>query len=440
MKKIILFMVVVFLTGVVTDVLAQTNAPRKRYPIMPVDRGTLNRWNFYREKAPKARTGKAMVRYPTSLSLLSHLSYVASERDQGYCGDCWLWAGTGVIEIALDVNLGIKDRLSIQFACACYSPYISENCGCEGGWLEDVSAFYSTTGMAIPWSNVNAFWQNADGLCNNSCSDIGTTPNYPITTSSVVTIETVGVGQSTAINNIKSVLNQNKAVYFSYCIPTGDGWDQFFNFWDYQSEDAIWDPSSVCGTTFDSGGGCHAVLCVGYSDESPTNRYWILLNSWGTASGGRPNGLFRCKMNIDYDCQGYWLGVPEYLLSMQTLDITFGDDTRPPVTTVSATSVSSNTATVNGTVNPNGHSTTYYFQYGRDSFYGQTTPGTSAGSGTNAVAANYSLTDLIPGSTYHFRIYAINSCGAAYGSNLTFRTEGEAPHNSFPWLLELLLQ
>ncbi len=46
-------------------------------------------------------------------NLLSHLYYIPEERDQGYIGNCWVWGGTGCMEIALDVQLGIKDRLSI---------------------------------------------------------------------------------------------------------------------------------------------------------------------------------------------------------------------------------------------------------------------------------------------------------------------------------------
>lgn len=42
-----------------------------------------------------------------SRSLLNHLSYMPAERDQGSCGNCWVWAGTGVLEVALSVNEGI---------------------------------------------------------------------------------------------------------------------------------------------------------------------------------------------------------------------------------------------------------------------------------------------------------------------------------------------
>ena len=45
----------------------------------------------------------------------------------------------------------------------------------------------------------------------------------------------------------------------------------------------------------------------------------------------------------------------------------------PTVTTTAATNVTSSSATLNGTVNPNGLTTSVYFQYGTTSGYGITT-------------------------------------------------------------------
>ena len=96
--------------------------------------------------------------------------------------------------------------------------------------------------------------------------------------------------------------------------------------------------------------------------------------------------------------------------------------TPPTVTTGSATSVTSSSATLNGTVNPNGSSTTYYFQYGATTSYGTNTTSTSAGSGSSSVTASASVSGVSSGTTYYYRLVATNSGGSSYGAQRTFTT------------------
>ena len=117
-----------------------------------------------------------------SLSLLSHLQYTPADRNQGSCGNCWAWAGTGVMEIALDVTRGIRDRLSIQYLNSNYNGGSGSNWACCGGWLAGLASFYSGTGMAIPWSNTNAHYQDgtrscASGSTSVAAGSISTTPS-----------------------------------------------------------------------------------------------------------------------------------------------------------------------------------------------------------------------------------------------------------------------
>ncbi|MFC1882956.1 S8 family serine peptidase, partial [Thermodesulfobacteriota bacterium] len=97
----------------------------------------------------------------------------------------------------------------------------------------------------------------------------------------------------------------------------------------------------------------------------------------------------------------------------------------PPVlkvTTGLASSVTTNSAALNGTINPNGISTTYYFEYGTTISYGSKTIETTAGSGTNDVTVSADLTGLSDDTTYHFRLVAENSGRAVYGVDATFTT------------------
>ena len=299
--------------------IVQVDDLRETYPIMRPDRETLMKWIEDYKNAPNAYIDEdLMMRIAPrgSKNLLSHLQYTPSERNQGSCGNCWAWAGTGVIGINLDVNQAALDRLSVQYINSCFGT--GSNYACCGGWLSDVSSFYTSNPQAIPWSNTNASYADGSRTCANgsslvSCGSISTSPDYPIASIQETTITTHGVGQATAIANIKNILGQNKAIWFAFYLADGPDWSAFSSFWNTQGETALWDPDPYCGHTWVTNqGGGHAILCVGYNDDdvNPDNHYWSMLNSWGTAGGGRPNGLFRMKMNIDYDCQLDYYGSP----------------------------------------------------------------------------------------------------------------------------------
>jgi len=305
----------------------QADDVSREHGVMRPDAETLHRWKMNYLHAPQTQaTSGSRLLYSggaaTSQNLLSRLDYTPSQRNQGQCGNCWIWAGTGVMEVALDVDHSIHDRLSIQYFNSNIETAIGKDC-CDGGDLPYLVEFYSTPGyrQAVPWSNTNANWQDGDASCDTAGSSIGTEPNYPITSIQAVTIPTQGVGQSAAIENIKGVLNQNKAVYFTFFMPTATDGNNFYSFWDYNTEESIFDPDFSCGHAYSSGWG-HAVLCVGYNDEDPDNSYWIMLNSWGTTPG-RPNGLFRLDMNMNYDCQFDYYGYTYYSFDFWTLDITY---------------------------------------------------------------------------------------------------------------------
>ncbi|MHB8799709.1 MAG: BACON domain-containing protein [Thermoanaerobaculia bacterium] len=93
----------------------------------------------------------------------------------------------------------------------------------------------------------------------------------------------------------------------------------------------------------------------------------------------------------------------------------------PAVTTGSATGVGQTTATLNGTVNPNGASTTTGFQYGTTTSYGSSVP-TATLSGSTAQSISAYVSGLVCSTTYHFRATGTSSAGTGYGSDATFTT------------------
>jgi hypothetical protein len=88
--------------------------------------------------------------------------------------------------------------------------------------------------------------------------------------------------------------------------------------------------------------------------------------------------------------------------------------------TEAVTNVTRHSATLNGTVNPQGAATNYYFEWGPTTAYGNTTSRQSAGSGTGNVAVSADLTGLGPNTAYHYRLVAISNAGTRFGSDMTF--------------------
>jgi hypothetical protein len=94
----------------------------------------------------------------------------------------------------------------------------------------------------------------------------------------------------------------------------------------------------------------------------------------------------------------------------------------PVVSTANATAIASTSATLNGTVNPEGQATSYQFEYGTTTSYGNQTAATGAGSGSAGVKVSAPIASLAPNTTYHYRLVATNASGTTLGSDVSFKT------------------
>ncbi|HBA73371.1 MAG: hypothetical protein A2X82_12110 [Geobacteraceae bacterium GWC2_55_20] len=99
----------------------------------------------------------------------------------------------------------------------------------------------------------------------------------------------------------------------------------------------------------------------------------------------------------------------------------------PTVSTDPATLVTSTSATLNGTANPNNLSTTVTFEYGTTTSYGSAaTAIESPLNGTITTPVTAPLSGLAPGTGYHYRVKGENIDGTGYGSDRIFTTSGNA--------------
>lgn len=146
--------------------------------------------------------------------------------------------------------------------------------------------------------------------------------------------------------------------------------------------------------------------------------------------------------DLDVDVDGLLAGTTytvtalvDNLLGTVTDTITIIVDTLPlpagegPVAmTAAATSITTTGATLNGTVDPNQSLTVYYYEYGRSTAYGSSTPPATLLVGDSPVAVPSPVSGLTPNTLYHYRLIASNNAGTSTGNDLTFTTSSVNPN------------
>jgi len=102
----------------------------------------------------------------------------------------------------------------------------------------------------------------------------------------------------------------------------------------------------------------------------------------------------------------------------------------PTVVTLAAEDLTPTGATLVAKINACTKSTTVAFHSGPTTTYGQSSAATSGTvTGTAPALSTVALTNLAPGTTYHFRASAVNSKGTTHGDDFTFTT----PHTLASW-------
>lgn len=174
-----------------------------------------------------------------------------------------------------------------------------------------------------------------------------------------------------------------------------------------------------------------------YLSTTVTFEYGTSTNYGQTVTSSQSPVTGNSITNVSASISGLTAGVTYHfrIKTVNSLGTTYGDDMTfttsgqaPIVITQAACCFSSTGATLNGTVNPNLISTTVSFEYGLTTSYGNSiaaNPAVLTGNTNSAVSAI--IASLTPGTTYHFRVKAVNSLGTVYGSDMTFVTSGESP-------------
>jgi len=166
---------------------------------------------------------------------------------------------------------------------------------------------------------------------------------------------------------------------------------------------------------------------------------WGTTTAYGNETSSAPAGGGATAQTVAADISGLSPETTYHYRVVATNDsgTTYGEDRvltteaapQPDVVTGPASSVTLTSATLGGTVNPNGLPTSYHFEWGIDTSYGNRAPASDgdAGSGGSEQAVSADIAGLSPATTYHFRLVATNASGTTYGADQTFVSDPSAP-------------
>jgi len=132
-------------------------------------------------------------------------------------------------------------------------------------------------------------------------------------------------------------------------------------------------------------------------------------------NGSSPNGTWNL-FALDEYVEGSGSIAGGWFLTISTVPAA------PIVTTKAASGVTSTSVILNGTINPLGANSSFAFQLGRDTNYGFAEEIQSIGNGTDPLPVTLNINGLQPGTTYHYRLTALNSAGSTMGTDQSFTT------------------
>jgi len=318
------------------------------YRITPYNATLAAQWQADLAAMPVYQLPPGYLNTPGAVNLLPHLHLDPSTRNQGDTGTCWLWGCTAVMSINYDVQHGgtpaLTNGLSVQFVASNLEMVNStlQDGGCPGTFQR----FYEAVGFAKSWDNVP--WTDSMGCNKTPSASIASQPNIPISQVVLTQLATYTNNQPLAIATMKSAIDAGKALVFELQMANMDDWASFMGYWGKSNltEEAIIDLGFGAGHSSDDSKGSHLMACVGYNDldPDPAKHYWIILNSWGTAGGLRPNAVFHMAMDTQYDAHYESMMTPVPLFRFSVMDATFTDKVRKGVSSLAVSLQDANPA------------------------------------------------------------------------------------------------
>jgi hypothetical protein len=159
-------------------------------------------------------------------------------------------------------------------------------------------------------------------------------------------------------------------------------------------------------------------------EYGPTNAYGTITEEASAGSGDVFEGVSVHLEDLEPGTLYHFR-----LVAKNAHGTTFGEDSefethggKPTADTSPAADIGYTSAALRGSVYGKEVATTYSFDYGTTTSYGQQTPERKARGGEHAEMNEEDVSGLTPGTVYHYRIVATNGYGTSYGADRTFST------------------
>jgi hypothetical protein len=157
---------------------------------------------------------------------------------------------------------------------------------------------------------------------------------------------------------------------------------------------------------------------------------WGTSTAYGQHSGVLQVGATTGSVSLALPVSGlqpatkyYWRVSASTAAGTTSRAATFTTSAPPTVAYLAPSSVTGSGAVLNGTVDPHGLDTRYYYDFGTTTSYGTRTAMTTLPAASTALPSPATLTGLARHRTYHYRLVGANADGAVRGPDRTFTTQ-----------------
>ncbi|XP_005355368.1 cathepsin L1-like [Microtus ochrogaster] len=205
---------------------------------------------------------------PTFVDWRDH-GYVTPVRNQGQCGACWAFSAVGSLEGQMFRKTGRLVSLSEQNLVDCSWSY--GNSGCDGGLME--YAFQYVKDNRGLDAGASYAYEARNGPCRYDPKS---------SAANVTGYVKIPVSEAALMNAVATVG------------PVSVGIDSHHYSFRFYSGGMYYEPN-CSSSKLD-----HAVLVVGYGEESDGKKYWLVKNSWGTGWG--MNGYIKMARDRNNNC------------------------------------------------------------------------------------------------------------------------------------------